>query len=226
MSTIDMSVRYDNIEFDRPGHATVRIKTDVGTVIYIDPWSEVVDGQPRDADIVFITHNDMDHYDEAAIDTVAKPDATVAVYEAVNTDGLNFDIVELPLEGETTVAGVLVESIPGYNDPGGDHVNDEGEPFHAEGEVVGLRLVVTGTSILYPSDTDFLPHHEGIAADVLIPPIGGEFTMNRRQAAALVRAIEPALVLPVHYNTFEPIETDVEAFVEELSGDGFRVEAI
>lgn len=219
-----MAVTYDGLRFERLGHASIRIETDDGTVIYIDPWSEVLDTAPGDGDIVFITHDDFDHYDPDAIEAVAKPDATIAAYEAIDTSALDFPVVELPLEGRRTVDGVVVESIPAYNDPAGAHVDDAGDPFHAEGEVIGLRLTISETSIYFPSDTDFLPRHESVTADVFIPPIGGHYTMDRHEAAAFARSVDPALVLPVHYDTFEAIQTDVDRFVEDLEKDGITVE--
>jgi L-ascorbate metabolism protein UlaG (beta-lactamase superfamily) len=221
-----MSATYEQLRFDRLGHASVRIETGDGTVVYIDPWSEVLEDAPGDGDVVFVTHDDFDHYDPDAIDAVAAPDATVAVYEAIDTSELDADSIELPHSGSATVAGIGVETLPAYNDPEGEHVDEGGEPFHAEGEVIGLLLSIDGTTVFFPSDTDFLPHHESVDADVFIPPIGGHYTMDRREAAAFARSVAPELVVPVHYDTFEPIETDVEAFKAELERDGIRVAVV
>ena len=218
-----MSVEYEGLSFERPGHASVRIDTGE-TVVYIDPWAEVLDGKPGDGDVVFVTHDDFDHYDPEGIAAVAGPDATVAVYEAVDTTALDFDVIDLPYEGETTVAGIDVRAVPAYNDPEGEHLDDEGNPFHADGEVIGLVFDLDGTTVYFPSDTDFLPHHESITADVFIPPIGGHYTMDREEAAEFARSVDPDLVLPVHYDTFEAIETDASAFAEALEADGIRVE--
>jgi L-ascorbate metabolism protein UlaG (beta-lactamase superfamily) len=220
-----MSVKYDGLSFDRLGHASVRIETDHGTVVYIDPWSEVLDDEPGDGDIVFVTHDDFDHYDPGAIEAVAAPGATVAAYEAIDLDDLQFDVVELPHDGTTTVDGIEVESIPAYNDADGPHVDENGDPFHAEGEVIGLLLTIAETTIYFTSDTDFLAHHGSVTADVFIPPIGGHYTMDREEAAEFARSVDPDLVLPVHYDTFEPIETDVEAFLEDVRDAGMRAEA-
>jgi L-ascorbate metabolism protein UlaG (beta-lactamase superfamily) len=219
-----MSATYDDLTFERPGHATVRIETDEGTVIYIDPWADVLDGSPGDGDVVFVTHDDPDHYDPDGIAAVASPDVTVAVFEAIDTEDLEYDAISLPQEGTASVDGIEVETHPSYNEPDGEHVNDLGRPFHARGEVIGLVVTLDGTRIFYPSDTDALPTHESVSAAVLTPPIGGNYTMDRHQAADLARSIEPELVLPVHYDTFDAIETDASAFVEELRADGIEAE--
>ncbi len=219
-----MSVNYDGLTFDRIGHASVRIETADGVVIYIDPWSEVLETKPGDGDLVLITHDDFDHYDPAGIEAVAGPETTVAAYEAVDTRDLPYEVVQLPHEGTRTIAGIEIESIPAHNDPAGDHVDDEGNPFHAEGEVIGVILTIGDTSIYFPSDTDFLPQHEAIRAEVFLPPIGGHYTMDRHEAAEFTRSVAPDLVLPLHYGTFDAIETDAQAFADEIEREGIRVE--
>jgi L-ascorbate metabolism protein UlaG (beta-lactamase superfamily) len=219
-----MSVDYEGITFERLGHASKRLETADGTVVYVDPWGDQLAGEPGDGDVVLVTHDDFDHYDPDAIAAVAGPDVTVAAYEAIDTSDLPFDVVDLPYEGAVTVAGIDVRTLPAYNDPAGDHVDEDGAPFHADGEVIGLVLDLEGTTAFFPSDTDVLAHHESVSADVFVPPIGGHYTMDRHEAAALARSVEPDLVLPEHYDTFEPIETDAEAFAAELEADGIRVE--
>ncbi|MCU4972906.1 MBL fold metallo-hydrolase [Halobacteria archaeon AArc-m2/3/4] len=218
-----MTVEYERVTFERLGHASIRIETEDGLVVYVDPWSEVLEGEPGDGDVVFVTHDDFDHYDPEAIEAVGGTDATVAAYEAIDTDDLD-EVVDLPLEGDTTVDGIDVQTVPASNDPDGEHVDDEGDPFHADGEVIGLLLTIADVTVFVPSDTDFLAHHESVSADVFVPPIGGHYTMDRHEAADFARSVDPDLVLPVHYDTFEAIETDAEAFADDLESEGIRVE--
>jgi len=219
-----MAVPYDGLSFERLGHASVRIETDDGTVVYIDPWSQVVDDDPGDADVVFVTHDDTDHYDLEAIEAVSSPGTAIVAYEAIDTGDLDREVTPLAYDGEARVEGIEVRAVPAHNLPDGEHVDDDGNPFHAEGEVIGLVLGFDGTTVFFTSDTDVLPDHEGIAADVLIPPIGGHYTMDRHEAADLAEIVGAKLVLPVHYDTFEAIETDADAFAEDVEGRGIRVE--
>ena len=219
-----MAATYDGLTFERLGHASVRISTDDGRVVYVDPWSEVLDGEPGDADVVFVTHDDFDHYDPEGIEAVSTPDTTVVVYERVDTSDLDRDVTALAADGTVSVEGIDVEAVPAHNRPDGEHVDDEGEPFHAEGEVIGLLLTFDGTTVYYPSDTDFLDEHESITADVFLPPIGGHYTMDRNEAAEFAESVDPELVLPVHYDTFEAIETDADAFARDVEERGPAVE--
>lgn len=211
-----MSVRYGGLSFERLGHASVRIETDDGLVVYVDPWSEVFDEEPGDGDVVFVTHDDFDHYDPAGIEAVAGDDAEIVVYEGVDTSDLDREVTPLAYEGALEVAGVSVDAIPAHNRADGDHVDEDGNPFHAEREVVGLFLDFGDATVYVASDTDFLASHNHIRADVFVPPIGGTYTMDRHEAVEFARSVGAELVLPVHYDTFEAIETDAEAFAEEM----------
>jgi L-ascorbate metabolism protein UlaG (beta-lactamase superfamily) len=213
----------NGLTFERLGHASVRIETGDGSVIYIDPWSQVLETEPHDADTVFVTHDDRDHYDAAAITAVATAETTVGAYEAVDTADLDYEVTPLADDVSHTVDGIEVRTVPAYNQPDGDHVDENGQPFHADDEVIGLLLTIDGTTVYFPSDTDFLEGHAELTADVVMPPIGGHFTMDRHTAARFVESVDPALVLPVHYDTFDAIETDAEAFKEEVEASGSEV---
>ena len=45
--------------------------------------------------------------------------------------------------------------------------------------------------------------------DVALLPIGGHYTMDRHDAVVAAEFIGAKTVIPMHYDTFPPIETDV-----------------
>jgi L-ascorbate metabolism protein UlaG (beta-lactamase superfamily) len=45
--------------------------------------------------------------------------------------------------------------------------------------------------------------------------------MDRYDAVTAVELINPSQVIPCHYNTFPPIETDVQAFKQDVQNAGF-----
>jgi L-ascorbate metabolism protein UlaG (beta-lactamase superfamily) len=47
--------------------------------------------------------------------------------------------------------------------------------------------------------------------------------MDRTEAAGLAVALEPDLVVPVHYGTFDAIETDSRAFAADVASAGVPV---
>jgi len=220
-----MATAYRDLTFERPGHSTVRIETDSGTVLYIDPWSEVLEGTPHDADLVLVSHADYDHYDPEGIRAVSHDSTVIGAYERIDTSDLDYEVVPLPYDGERHVSNIHVRTVPAYNLPTGPHVRSNGEPYHPEGTGVGFVVTIGDVVVYYCSDTDDLEELHELRADVVIPPIGGRPTMDRREAAGLIKSIDPDLVLPVHYNSdlVDDIDTDVEAFKREVEAKDIRV---
>jgi len=61
---------------------------------------------------------------------------------------------------------------------------------------------------------------------VAMIPIGGHYTMDRFDAVTAAEWVGADTVIPIHYNTFPPIETDAEAFksdVESATGSSVVV---
>jgi len=52
--------------------------------------------------------------------------------------------------------------------------------------------------------------------DVALIPIGGHYTMDRRDAAVAADLIGAGTVIPMHYNTFPAVEADAEAFKSDV----------
>lgn len=225
-------IEHEGISLSWLGYATVRIEGE-GSVVYVDPGRYgVLDGyDARDGTSVCVTHGH--HYDPAGIRSVASPEAELVLFEGINTHRIDRSVgrpVDLPygtrtVDSETDIAvdDVILRTTAAYNEPNGPHVRADGSPYHPEGRGCGFHLTVEGVSVYCPGDTDVLEGHDRIDADVFCPPIGGVFTMDRHEAADLAVAIDPDLVVPIHYDTFEAIETDAEAFAADLEGRGVRV---
>lgn len=244
-----MTIEHDGLTAEWFGYATLRLETDEGFVAYLDPgrygvltgdWEpdsddaahpEPVDYHARDADAVFVTHDH--HYDSDGIERVAGEDATVVVYEGVNTDDIDRDVTpvsELPYEvvrvGEEdhlTVGDAEAWTLPAYNEEDGPHTDASGEPFHPKGFGVGYLLSLSGTTVFWTGDSDALPGFEKLDASLFVPAIGGSFTMDRHEAADLAETIDPDLVLPIHYDTFAALETDSAAFAADVAKRGVPV---
>ena len=52
--------------------------------------------------------------------------------------------------------------------------------------------------------------------DVALLPIGGHYTMDRHDAVVAAEFIGAGTVIPMHYDTFPPIETDAGAFKSDV----------
>jgi L-ascorbate metabolism protein UlaG (beta-lactamase superfamily) len=239
-----MTVTHGDLQIDWYGYATVRLATPE-QVVYLDPgrygvltgeWDAdsesaadhhptPVDRRPEDADAVFLSH--VHHYDPDGIDRVSGPETTVVAADGIQSRTSPRDLprlAELPQEVRTVqqetdgvVADVPFWTVPAYNEPDGPHTQPDGTPFHPEGRGCGFLLSLAGVRVFWPGDSDVLEGHAALDVDVLLPPIGGAFTMNRQEAAALAEAMTPDLVVPIHYNTFEALETDSAAFAVDVA---------
>lgn len=230
-------VEHGGLEFSWLGHATIRV-ADEETVVYLDPGRYgVLEGVDRrhdvpDGDVVCVSHGH--HYDPDAIRSVATADATVVLFEGIDTHRVDRDVerpADLPYAVRTVddaadiaVGDAIVRTTAAYNEPDGPHCRPNGEPYHPPGRGCGFHVTLSGTSVYWPGDTDVLAGHEHLDVDVFCPPIGGHATMDRHEAADLAVELEPAVVLPVHYDTFDAIAADAEAFEATLESRGVRVE--
>lgn len=226
-------IEHEGLSMSWLGYATIRIEGD-GTVVYLDPGRYgVLDGyNGGDGDVVCVTHDH--HYDSEEIRTVAASDATVVLFEGINAHRIERSVErpgDLPYrtrtvdaESDIAVGEAIVRTTAAYNDPDGPHVRDSGDPYHPQGLGCGFHVTLDGTSVYSPGDTDVLDGHEHLDVDIFCPPIGGTVTMDREEAADLAEALDPDLVVPVHYDTFAAIETDAEAFAADLEARGVPVD--
>lgn len=244
-----MTIAYGDLTVDWFGYATIRLATEDGPTVYIDPgrygvltgeWTPHADGldhppatdyDARDGDVVCVTHDH--HYDSDGVRRVASEDGTLVAYEAVYPPEIDRDVEEideLPYEtvrpgqhDDLAVGDAIVRTVPAHNQPGGPRSNEDGEPNHPEGFGVGYLVTIGGLTAFYPGDSDVLDGHEELDVDVFLPPISENLTMDRHEAAELAEALDPELVVPVHYDTFELAEADARAFAADVAGRGIPV---
>lgn len=224
-------LEHDGLTLEWLGYATLRLEAD-GTVVYLDPgrYGVLDDYQGGDGDLVCVTHDH--HYDTDAIRQVAG-DATLVLFEGINThhidrnverpSDLPYDRRTVDAEADIAVDAAIVRTTAAYNEPDGPHTRPNGEPYHPKGLGCGFHVTLDGTSVYWPGDTDVLAGQEHLDVDVFCPPIGGMFTMDRHEAADLAEAMDPEVVVPIHYDTFPDIEADAEAFAVELRSRGIDV---
>jgi L-ascorbate metabolism protein UlaG (beta-lactamase superfamily) len=228
-----MTVSFRTLDVSWLGYATVRIESESGSVVYLDPgrYGVLDDYYARDGDLVCVTHDH--HYDSDAIRSVAKEDATVVVFEAVDAANIDRDVepvADLPYEvvrvGEEehlTVGPVDLWTVAAYNEADGPHAGDDGSLTHPPGFGCGFLLSVDGTTVFWPGDSDVLDGFGQLSVDLFLANIGGSVVMDRHEAADLAEALDPGLVLPIHYDTIDLLSTDAEAFAADVAARGVPV---
>jgi L-ascorbate metabolism protein UlaG (beta-lactamase superfamily) len=97
----------------------------------------------------------------------------------------------------------------------------------------GLVINLGGKTVYHVGDTalfaDIRLAGERDQLDAALVCIGGHYTMDRHDAAIACEWIGAPVVIPCHYDTFPPIETDAQAFksdVEERTGGKTTVEVL
>ena len=106
--------------------------------------------------------------------------------------------------------------------PGVAHLHDaEG---HRRTRPAGLLIELGGKRVYHLGDTCLFSDLQLVKRygriDVAIMPIGGHYTMDRFDAVVAAEWIGADTVIPCHYGTFPPIETDVEAFKSDVQNAG------
>ncbi len=190
-------------------HSSIRITG--SKVLYFDPFE--IAKECHDADIIFITHEHYDHFDPASIHKLMKED-TVLVAPASMSKALakEFPDVSAELWEPGTIhefQGLWVETIPAYNIL---------KPFHPKGNRwQGYLVKMDGISYYVAGDTDVNEEMKSVRCDVALVPIGGKYTMDKKQAAEYILSIKPAAVIPTHYGTIVGKPTDGDTFMQYIN---------
>ncbi|MBP5092123.1 MAG: MBL fold metallo-hydrolase [Bacilli bacterium] len=160
------------------GHASFRLTTAEGKVIYIDPFAGV--GYDKKADMILITH---EHYDHNAVDIVNKDERTIQIRSSDALIGgvyYSFDYF-----------GCHIQAVPAYN----DHHNRE--------ECVGYLIDVEGVRLYFAGDTSTTDYMETLGKmdiDYAFLPIDGIYNMGPEEATRCAEIINPKHMVPVHSN--------------------------
>jgi L-ascorbate metabolism protein UlaG (beta-lactamase superfamily) len=206
------------------GHACFELVEGDARVL-VDPF---LTGNPKaamsaaevDPTHILLTHGHADHYGD--VEDIAKRTGAqlVAIVEIANelSDAGIENVADPNLGGTVKFDWGWVKLVPAWH----TGVTPSGTPHTPAGLLIhiGDRLIYhLGDTCLF-SDLQLISRR-GDKVDVALVPIGGHYTMDRYDAVTAVEFVAPTQVIPCHYNTFPPIETDVQAFKADVEGAGF-----
>jgi L-ascorbate metabolism protein UlaG (beta-lactamase superfamily) len=229
------------------GQAGFRIKTPGGKTIVIDPW---LTGGPKTpapyktdiaslgkVDLLLVTHAHVDHIGDAPdlailhktklygpADMVT-PLITLGVLPADLGHRFNKTGSVKPLPGiKVTAVQAEHSSLLVWKNP----ATNKNES-HPAGEAVGYIIELeNGFKIWHMGDTGLFGDMKFITErykpDLVLMPIGGNFTMAPDDAAFAARTwIQPKMVIPMHYNSNPLTPGTLAEFQEAMKGSSVKV---
>ncbi len=175
------------------GHECFEIREE--GVVITDPHDGEGIGLPRPdvkADIVTVSHGHFDHAN--GVDIVSKPDTVV---------------IKSP--EERSVKGITVKGIATFHD------NVRGG---MRGNNVVFTIQIDGLTFCHLGDLGHTLSEEQLKeigrVDVLLIPVGGNYTIDATEAAQIVESMRPRIAIPMHYKTkgLTVNIADAEAFLK------------
>ena len=211
------------------GHACFEL-TEGDTRVLVDPFltgnpKAAVEAGDVDPTHVFLTHGHADHIGDT-VDIAKRTGAqTVAIVELANELGESGveNVADPNIGGTVEFDGGWVRLTPAWHTA----VSPNGTPHTPAGLVINLG----GKTVYHLGDTGLfsdlaLPGRRD-QIDVALMCIGGHYTMDRHDGVAAAELVGAGTVIPCHYDTFPPIETDAEAFKSDVeSQTSSRVEIL
>jgi L-ascorbate metabolism protein UlaG (beta-lactamase superfamily) len=200
------------------GHACFEL-TDGDTRVLIDPFltgnpKAAVEAGDVDPTHIFLTHGHADHIGDT-VDIAKRTGAqTIAIVELANELGESGveNVADPNIGGTVEFDGGWVRLTPAWHTA----VSPNGTPHTPAGLVINLG----GTTVYHLGDTALfsdlaLPGRRD-DIDVALVCIGGHYTMDRHDAVLAAELVGSKQVIPCHYDTFPPIETDAQAFKSDV----------
>lgn len=158
------------------GHGSLRLISDSGVVVYIDPFAGK--GYDEKADIILVTHQHMDHK------LIHKPK-----HQSDCTIIQNFDALKNGEYMHFHVMGINIEAVPAYN------------KNHPRQECVGFLVTVDGILCYFSGDTSKTIEMHDLAnrgIDYAFFCADGIFNMDAAEASECARIVGAAHSTPIH----------------------------
>ena len=207
------------------GHAAIGIKT-AGKFILVDPFltgNPVASTRPEalSPDVILVTHGHGDHLGDTV--DIATRCGSLVISNSEISNWLSRK--GLKTHGQHIGGGFqypfgylkLTLALHGSALPDGSN----------GGNPCGFLLTTTDNKKIYlAGDTGLfgdmkLIGEEGI--DLAMLPIGGNYTMGPDDALKAVKMLAPTKVVPIHFNTFDLIKQDPQAWVTRVNAETHTV---
>lgn len=162
----------------------------INNEIYVDPLDLT---KFNNAKYIFITHQHWDHFSVEDINKILTKETVLICPKTMQAEINQFNNKTILVEPNKSykIDDLEFSTFNSYNID---------KKFHPKANNwVGYNLKIEEKSVVIVGDSDETPELKAQKADILLVPIGGEFTMNYEEAAHLTNLIHPQKVIPTHY---------------------------
>jgi L-ascorbate metabolism protein UlaG (beta-lactamase superfamily) len=200
------------------GHACFSL-SDGDTTLLIDPFlshnpNAAISADEAQATTILLTHGHQDHYGDTVAIAKRTGAPVVAITEVAGElqekEGL--EVNDCNLGGTATFDWGWVKLVPAW------HTSTT--PAGTVSTPAGLLISFGGKIVYHLGDTCLFSDLQLVGKrhpiDVALMCIGGHYTMDRHDAVDAAELVGAKTVIPCHYDTFPPIETDAQAFKSDV----------
>jgi L-ascorbate metabolism protein UlaG (beta-lactamase superfamily) len=199
------------------GHACFEL-SDGDTTVLIDPFltgnpKAAISAEDAAATTILLTHGHGDHVGDTVAIAKRTGAPVVAITELAGELGEEgIDVFDPNLGGSVKFDWGWVKVVPAW------HTSTT--PKGTVNTPAGLVISLEDTIVYHLGDTclfsDLALVGKRAPIDVALMCIGGHYTMDRTDAVDAAELIGAKTVIPCHYNTFPPIESDAQAFKSDV----------
>ena len=204
------------------GHACFTL-SDGDTTVLIDPFltgnpKAAVSADEVSATTILLTHGHADHVGDTVAIAKRTGAPVVAITELAGELGEEgLEVNDCNLGGTASFHWGWAKLVPAW------HTSTT--PKGTVNTPAGLLINFQDTIVYHLGDTCVfsdlaLNARQAGGVDVALMCIGGHYTMDRHDAVEAARLVGAKQVIPCHYDTFPPIETDAQAFKADVEAQG------